>query len=320
MLYLDVHGHYPTHGMQVPFFDLSFRAADSPYTRRDTRRRGFLHYHVPIPDRPLSGGLRFRCTPTPSSAGFAEGRDLLTLSGLPWTVPLAALVRRTGMPVLQSLLRDNLVSLSEAIACHAAFHDQPAPSLPVVHALGQPWPLDLSAPTVILVPGPNSLLRCELYPTVARYGSAVATLELTHNPRKPHEVAIRVLELRSDVAFLPQFAHLPPLTPGSLLAYPSPSPRPGAEIKPLRWNYDSHSARMAGALYSLIHGPTLDDPASPESPGKYPSHRQRHVLERWFYDALPSRDEFAAYDDGHNRYFSGSGNRDGTDSSNGHRG
>ncbi|KAJ7033700.1 hypothetical protein C8F04DRAFT_1260689 [Mycena alexandri] len=301
MVYLDVHGHYPTHGMQVPFFYLTFRAADSPYTRRDMHMRGFLHYHVPVPSRPLSGGLRFRCTHTPSLAGFAEGFDLLTLSGLPWTIPLASLVRRNGIPVLQSLLRDNLVSFPEVTACHAAFHNKPAPALPVVHAVGQPWPLDLSAPTVLLVPGPNSLLRCEVYPAVARYGSALATLEPTHNPRHPHELAIRVLELRSNVAFLPEFGHLPPLTPGSLLphAHQRSQSRPGAEVKTWRWNYDSHSSRMAGALYALIHGPS-PVPSSPkaDSTDKYPTHGQRYVLERWFYDALPSREEFESYEDG----------------------
>ncbi|KAJ7604837.1 hypothetical protein DFH06DRAFT_274627 [Mycena polygramma] len=168
MVYLDVHGHYPTHGQQVPFYALSFRASDSRYTRRTTRRRGFFHYHVPIPDRPFSGGLRFRCAP--SLAAFAEGTDLLCPSGLPFTVPFANLVRRTSIAVTQSLLRDNLVTFPDILACHASFHNKPHPELPVVHAVGQPIYLHFRQPTVLLVPGPHSLLRCELYPAVAQYG------------------------------------------------------------------------------------------------------------------------------------------------------
>jgi hypothetical protein len=169
--YLDIHGYYPTHGYQAFFYPLTFRTTDSQYTRRDTRLRGFLHYHIPIPSRPLSGGLRFRCTPFLKA--FSTGTDLLTPSGLPWTIHLANLVQRLGLPVTQSLLRDNLVSFADIIACNATFRSKPHPTLPVVHAVGQPWLLDLTAPSVALIPGPNSLLRCDVYPAVASYGGCM---------------------------------------------------------------------------------------------------------------------------------------------------
>ncbi|KAJ7215104.1 hypothetical protein B0H12DRAFT_1154992 [Mycena haematopus] len=234
LCYLDVHGHYPTKGYQLPFYALSFRSADSQHTRRDTRLTGFLHYHVPIPSRPLSGGLRFRCTP--SLTAFSAGMDLLSPSGLPWTIPLANLARRGSIPVTQSLLRDNLVSFPDLLACHRVFHDKPHPhpELPVVHAVGQPWLLDLTAPSALFVPGPNSLLRCSIYPTVAVHGSALVCFEYTGNSRSPHELAIRLLELRSNITLHPRFAHLPPIEPGALLARPNAN----AEPEPWTWNYD----------------------------------------------------------------------------------
>ncbi|KAJ6562344.1 hypothetical protein B0H19DRAFT_1144200 [Mycena capillaripes] len=328
-VYLDVHGYYPTHGRQAPFYELSFRAADSAYTRRDTRLRGFLHYHVPIPARPLSGGLRFRCAP--SLAAFAQGADLLCPSGLPWTIPFADLVRIKALPVTQSLLRDNLVSFPDLIACHSTFHNKWHPNLPVVHAVGQPWLLDLSVPSVVLIPGPNSLLRCEVYPAVALYGSALVCFEYTGNPRAPHEVAIRVLELRSNIGLHPHFAHLRQIKAGVLLPHPEQSTFPRAEPLPWMWNYDSHPARMAAALYLLVHGPVplpasaadfplsvdmemLTGPApradtgmaadaegnmnldvDPDAEVVFPSHRQNKVLRRWFYGMLPTKEEVARY-------------------------
>ncbi|KAF8207283.1 hypothetical protein K438DRAFT_431529 [Mycena galopus ATCC 62051] len=299
LVYLDVHGHYPTKGYQHPFFPLSFRAADSPYTRRDTRLRGFLHYHISIPSRPLSGCLRFRCTP--SLTAFSAGMDLLAPSGLPWSIPLANLMRRTALALTQSLLRDNLVQFPDLLACHSTFRAKLHPDLPVVHAVGQPWLLDLSVPTVLFVPGPYSLLRCEIYPAVALYGSALVCFEYTGNPSSPHEVAIRVLELRSkNVSFHPCFAHLPPLAPGTLLASPNEYSH-----EPWKWNYDSHPAHMAAALYALVHGPApvsrapspydtplVDDGHLPEAPT---SHVQRAELERWFYGKLPAWEETSRY-------------------------
>ncbi|KAF7377757.1 hypothetical protein MSAN_00198700 [Mycena sanguinolenta] len=301
LVYLDVHGHYPSKGRQMLFYALSFRAADSHYTRRDTRLRGFLYYHLPIPSRPLSGGLRFRCTP--SLTAFPSGMDLLSPSGLPWAIPLANLVRRGSLPVTQSLLRDNLVSFPDLLACHRTFHHKPHPLPPVVHAVGQPWFLDLSAPSAVFVPGPHSLLRCEIYPAVASYGAALVCFEYTGNPRSPHELAIRVLELRSNISLHPRFGHLPPVEPGALLARPNHS---NGKPEPWTWNYDSHSTRMAAALYALVHGPTpvpgtpadfplSEDSDMPSAPGMYPTRRQRVTIEHWFYSALPNQKEVARY-------------------------
>ncbi|KAJ7216325.1 hypothetical protein GGX14DRAFT_48635 [Mycena pura] len=280
-LLLDVFGNNPTHRAEHPFCAISFRAADSPHMRRDTRHQGFLYYHIPFPARPLSGGLRFRSTPV--STGFMHGTDLLCPSGLPWSIPLHEFTPRNGHPVLQSLLRDNLVSFSDVIASTTTFGATKHPDLPVIHMPGQPWQLDLSAPAVILVPGPSKPLRCELYPPVARYGSALVCLERTENPTAPHELVIRVLELRSDIAFLPSYAFLPHPDPGTLLPHPHPTHTP----VPWTWNdASSQSNEMAAALLCLAHGPGT-------SP--LPSLRLRRKLMHRFYGRLPTDEELTRY-------------------------
>ncbi|KAJ7120205.1 hypothetical protein C8R44DRAFT_877653 [Mycena epipterygia] len=280
MLLLEVFGWAPNHPRQVPFAKVSFRPADSPYTRRDTRLQGFLHYHVPLPSRPFSGGLRFRCTP--SLASFAEGGDLLCPSGLPWTVPLPNLMGLRGQPIIQSLLRDNLVRLTDFFACKASFHKYLDPDMTVVHGVGQPWLLDLRNPAMIYVPGPRSLLRCRIYPAVARYGSAIVRFEYTGNPDYPHELAVRVLELRSNVSFHPSYAHLPPLVPDSLLAHPMHDP---AHV--WTWNHEmTQKEEMAAGLYCLINGPCT-------SP--HVTQRVRAKMSGEFYHELPTDEELKRY-------------------------
>lgn len=148
--------------------------------------------------------------------------------------------------------------------------------------------------------------------------------EYTDNPASPHELAIRVLELRFNISFHPRFAHLPPLAPGALLPWPNGSP---AKTRPWTWNYDvclpfpfsssffffsvivlfprtpltrtqTRSAEMAAALYALVHGPApvpLPAPLAASAAGRDPhpslSFRQRVKFERWFYGGLPSGEE-----------------------------
>ncbi|KAJ7468239.1 hypothetical protein B0H11DRAFT_2239024 [Mycena galericulata] len=276
---LDVYGHRPTHSRELPFAKLSFRSADSPHTRQDTRLQGFLYYHVPHPSRPLSGGLRFRCTP--SSSGFNQGLDLLCPSGLPWTVPLPNLMWNRGQPIVQSLLRENLLTLTDLISCLQAFHGEAQPPGPVVHCPGQPWDLDLRVPTVVLIPGPRGLFRTPLYPAVARYGSALVRFEPTGNPDAPQELAIRVLELRtSKIGYLPAYSHLPPLVSGALLSHLR-------QPRAWTWNYDKpRSPALAAALHLLHNGPGAPSP---------PSRRARSRLSGWLYHAFPSEDEFLRY-------------------------
>ncbi|KAJ7482007.1 hypothetical protein FB451DRAFT_1365027 [Mycena latifolia] len=279
-LFLDVFGHKPTTYRQFPWAKISFRPADSPYTRPDTRLRGFLHYHVPIPSRPLSGGLRFRCATSPWS--FANGHDLLCPSGLAWVVPFANLVGIGSRPIMQSLLRDNLVSLVDIIASRTSFTKRLHPDVPVVHAVGQPWYLNLRTPTCICVPGPHGLLRCWVYPAVALYGSALVCFEHTGNPDHPDEVAIRILELRSKIALHPTYAHLPPLLPGSFLAHPFRVPP-----RMWTWNHDmAQKAEMAAGLHCLINGPGINPK---------PSNRLRQNLLHYMHYEVPTGDDIEWY-------------------------
>ncbi|KAJ7692870.1 hypothetical protein B0H17DRAFT_1060897 [Mycena rosella] len=283
-LFLEVFGHQPNTSRALPWAKVSFRHADSSYTRRDTRFRGFLYYHVPLLSRPLSGGLRFRCTPAPAPASFAHGQDLLCPTGLPWTIPFPNLVRFGGRPIMQSLLRDNLASLVDVLASRKSFHERAHPDRPVVHAVGQPWFLDLHVPAMIFVPGPNKLLRCHIYPAVARYGALVVCFEHTANPDHPHELALRVLDRRSsNVSFHPTYAHLPPPVRGSLLAHPLRTfPRPWT------WNYDTpQKAEMAAGLFCLVNGPGVD---------VRPSDRIRVSLEHTMHYSVPSPRDFAWYE------------------------
>ncbi|KAJ7080939.1 hypothetical protein B0H15DRAFT_855579 [Mycena belliarum] len=266
-LFVEVFGHDPRTYRQFPWAKFSFRSADTPYTRPDTRLRGFFHYHVPISDRPLSGGVHFRLSTSPM--GFVHGADLLCPTGLPWIVPLAHLQGLGGRPVMQSLLRDNLVSLSDIIACRTAINRRSHPDIPVVHAIGQPWYLDLRKPTHICVPGPHGLLRCHVYPAVALYGSALVCFESAANPAHPHELVIRVLERRDKIVFHPSFSHLPPLLPGSLLAHPMREP-----ARTWKWNYDLvDTAKGGDGRRTLLHhqrarnrpqalGPLAPEPAT----------------------------------------------------------
>ncbi|KAJ6597776.1 hypothetical protein DFH09DRAFT_84284 [Mycena vulgaris] len=281
-IFLEIFGHNPRYPRDFPFAKISFRSADTPHMRADTRIRGFLHYRVPLPSRPLSGGLRFRCTESHSPASFVHGMDLLTESGLPWTVPVVDLMWRGGLPILQSLLRDNLVHLTDIIAARTSFHFKHHPEWLVVHGIEQPWLLDLSKPTVILVPGPKDLLRCSIYPPVAYRGGAIVRFEHTGNSDQPHEVAIRILEVRSKASFRSAYAHLPSLKAGEFLMNPMLQSRCR-----WTWNYETTQRyEMAAGLYCLVNGAGSDP---------RPSSRLRSHLRRWFHHELPTDEELARY-------------------------
>ncbi|KAJ7173004.1 hypothetical protein C8R43DRAFT_978181 [Mycena crocata] len=277
--YLEVYGHETQTVRQVPFFKFSFRTVDSEYMRPDTPMRGFLYYNIPVPSRPLSGSLRFRLAEQPTRAAFNTGTDLLYPSGFPWMIPLPNLCRLEGMPVLQSLLRHGLVSLKDVILCTQAFHAVLPPELPVVHAVGQPFALDLRVPPVVTVPGPSDLIRCEFSPSIATYGTAIVRLESSENPDIPEELVLRVLDCR-NVQLRPEYAHIS-LNNGQLLPEAT---KPGMPPRIWTWNHTSHeSLRMSAGLHYLHHG--LGDP-------EYPSFRKLRKLQQWFTHPMPSKAEF----------------------------
>jgi hypothetical protein len=81
--------------------------------------RGFLYYNSPeagVP--PAAGELRFRVIPENAPASFVRGSDLLLETGLPWSVPLLAMVERSYVvrkgwhyqPIRQLLLDDGFIT------------------------------------------------------------------------------------------------------------------------------------------------------------------------------------------------------------------
>jgi hypothetical protein len=91
------------------------------YTQRNcdhfpTGTRGFLYYHPPNPGAPLvAGQVRFRLTPGNDPASFIHGSDLQMPNGLPWGIPLLAIVRGSLPDPDQTIqhhpfLRENLIN------------------------------------------------------------------------------------------------------------------------------------------------------------------------------------------------------------------
>ncbi|KAJ7155177.1 hypothetical protein C8R46DRAFT_437241, partial [Mycena filopes] len=72
---------------------------------------GFLYYHRPPNATLLEGGVRFRCTPTPSPSSFLAGHDLLLPWGGPWEIVIPQLTRRKGLAA--QLVQQQLVTQAQ---------------------------------------------------------------------------------------------------------------------------------------------------------------------------------------------------------------
>jgi hypothetical protein len=86
--------------------------------------RGFLYYNSPkagVP--PAAGELRFRLMPGNTSASFVQGSDLQVETGLPWLIPLLAMVERSEsvhyQSIRQLLLDDGSVTPALLETCTA---------------------------------------------------------------------------------------------------------------------------------------------------------------------------------------------------------
>jgi hypothetical protein len=107
--------------------------------------RGFLWYDKGSPENPAAGSLRLRSTTLASREGFTQGVDLLAPNGLPWTVPIAALARKSIWEgLVNHLVKDGLVNK----ALVERFKE--APSGPetggiILQSLDDPFLVDLSA-------------------------------------------------------------------------------------------------------------------------------------------------------------------------------
>ncbi|KAF7378097.1 hypothetical protein MSAN_00233900 [Mycena sanguinolenta] len=238
---------------------------------------GFLYYHVPYPSHFLSGGLRFRCTPSRNPSNFNAGYDLDDRIGLAWTLPLARIIARPKLSfILDQLVWERLLSESQLRLAKTLLRDNPervdkskdAPPA-FVHTVGQPFAMDLTAPLRVAVTGPHAVITTgSVYPAVATRGGAIVRFERVEGRE---ELRLRVVmpvpdyhdrfdssygdqrRLLDPVCedFLPQFQHFPSLRAGDLLPDPYSKSNAGDAFI---WKYtnDADPARDA-ALYCLLH-------------------------------------------------------------------
>jgi hypothetical protein len=119
--------------------------------------QGFLYYRLPKDGAPPTASeLRFRVTPTNDPASFAQGSDLLHPNGLPWGIPLLAMVANLGavpakkyQPIKALLIDTGLVTPDFLDMC-ATMVDGTNRNLPqrhsrIIHSLGQPFHINLDA-------------------------------------------------------------------------------------------------------------------------------------------------------------------------------
>ena len=108
---------------------------------------GFLYYNEPKAGAPpAAGDLRFRVTPGNTPASFVQGSDLLWKTGLPWSIPLVAMVEKPEsvqtneqyQPILQLLLDDGFVTPTLLETCATLVTSRhPQRGSRIIHSFGQ---------------------------------------------------------------------------------------------------------------------------------------------------------------------------------------
>ncbi|KAF8208810.1 hypothetical protein K438DRAFT_1961370 [Mycena galopus ATCC 62051] len=248
--------------------------------------RGFLYYYLPYPDQFLSGGLRFRCTPT-RAAGFNAGYDLDDRTGLAWSISLPFILAHRKLAfLLDQLEHDGLITKGQIPAANRLLNNNPErderESRPIfVHAIGQPFPIDLSAPVRVAVLSPYAVLRAQVCPAVATCGGAIVRLERVEDTPECDRLHLRVVVPLPDFherfsplygaqrrlsnpvcdAYLPQFRHLPPLRAGDLLPDPL-----GNGKDPLVWEYSNDKDPVRDAALHCLLNPHSHFPAPKTAP------------------------------------------------------
>ncbi|KAJ7681357.1 taurine catabolism dioxygenase TauD, TfdA family-domain-containing protein [Mycena rosella] len=227
------------------YFD--FRHAHPTYTAYNMRIMGYIYYHVAYPRQFLSGGLRFRCCDSPYS--FEGGKDLPDCAGLPWEISLPVIFGTSRHAVVllrqfitDGVLTDEQITVGRRLLGGNFTKAQKGPPT-LIHEIGQPFAMNISAETRVCVLGPHATLRAYIYPRVAESGSAVVSLEKTANDG---ELRMRIVRVLSECKYLPEHQHMPPLAPGSLL------PAPHRPV-PWSWTYDERSPVNSAALHCLLH-------------------------------------------------------------------
>ncbi|KAF7368715.1 hypothetical protein MVEN_00196200 [Mycena venus] len=258
---------------------LNFLHSHPRYTLPGVYIRGFLYYHVPYPSQFLSGGLRFRCVNNNIPARFPGGYDLENRLGLPWTIPLARMLGKSARFALfvRQLEIDGFltkVQLKQAARLlqynpeRDLVNQRPGTAPAFVHAVGQPFAIDLSVPVRVAVTGPHRVLKTTVYPAVTSRGGAIVRFERVDEDPEREELCLRVVTPLPDYHdrlrpyygdqrpllhpmcedYLPEFRHLAPLSAGDVL--PDPYSKDSAP-----WVWKTAPPANDAALHCLLHPP-----------------------------------------------------------------
>jgi hypothetical protein len=130
------------------------------------KTQGFLYYSPGPAHAPIAGEVRFRITDSPDPVRFANGRDLLMPDmPVPWSISLMNLLSAKDVhrPLCNIILeRDRSVSLELATSIREHKDGLVKRKLRVLHSLGQPFILGVSATEVNIRVASGNRLRNDL--------------------------------------------------------------------------------------------------------------------------------------------------------------
>ncbi|KAJ7753406.1 hypothetical protein DFH07DRAFT_824344 [Mycena maculata] len=262
-----VPGEVPT---PLPWFN--FERADPRYIGPGMRLAGFLYYHppnshtFPVPHASrllLAGALRFRCTEKEGT--FQDGWDLPGEDGLPWELGLPRLMAMKRFnPLVDQIMENGLMTQGEMAKCRRLISsgnpssgEQTRPVPVWIHALGQPFSVDLTQVTTGVVVGPHSLLKADIYPRVAEQGSVIVCLERAPWLSDDEEALVmRVLHIHIPVVYLYQYAEQGPLEVDGFMPWLQMGPRKGTATnvaRPWVWEHTDREPMRSAALHCLFH-------------------------------------------------------------------
>jgi hypothetical protein len=105
---------------------------------------GFLYFHCPRDEPPLTYGIRFRITQSSRPTSFASGTDLFRSPSIPWQIPLSTLAAATGRAeaLRAQLLEEGLITEEQLNESRTAIPNKKRlnPTL-TLHQLSQSFPV-----------------------------------------------------------------------------------------------------------------------------------------------------------------------------------
>lgn len=155
--YIDLSGLAQPTVNTNPTCTLAFYGVGVPFPA-DTR--GFLYYHPPPPGvNLLAGEIRFRLVEDGDPASFDRGSDLMSPTGLPWSIHFLSLncrnARYKGLRdviALDGLATPKLIENCDSIAIDG----NRSTRAPIVHSLGQPFPASFDRRLVVRILGDDA--------------------------------------------------------------------------------------------------------------------------------------------------------------------